>query len=95
MLGELLERTPAALRKLLILEKITIFGGKASFLATRQGYRRSANSAGNRGDMYRKVKVNSAGKRTKGELNHHNKGAEDEERVQLPSLRDGTTVSVA
>ena len=34
-------------------------------------------------------------KRPKGELNHHNKGAEDEERVQLPSLRRRTTVSVA
>ena len=91
----MLERTPAALRKLLILEKITIFVEKAPFLATRQGYRRSANSAGNCGDMYRKVKENSTRKRPKGELNHHNKGAEDEERVQLPSLRDRTTVSVA
>ena len=95
MLGELLERTPAAFRKLLILKKMTIFGGNASFLATRQGYRRSANSTGNRGDMYRKVKADSTQKQPKGELNHHNKGAEEEERAQLPSLRDGTTVSVA
>ena len=95
MLGELLERTPAAFRKLLVLEEITIFGEKAPFLATRQVYRRSANSAGNCGDMYRKVKVRGTRKRPKGELNHHNKGAEDEERVQLPSLRRRTTVSVA
>jgi hypothetical protein len=56
VLGELLERTPAAFRKLLILEKITNFEEKAPFLATRQVYRGSANSAGNCGDMYRKVK---------------------------------------
>ena len=90
-----MERTPAALRKLLILEKITIFVEKALFLATRKGHRRSANSAGNCGDMYRKVKARSTRKRPKGELNHHNKGTEDEERVQLSSLRDRTTVSVA
>jgi hypothetical protein len=95
VLGELLERTPAAFRKLLILEKITNFEEKAPFLATRQVYRGSANSAGNCGDMYRKVKADSTRKRPKGELNHHNKGAEDEERVQLPSLRRRTTVSVA
>ena len=42
--------------------------------------------------MYRKVKARGTEKRLKGELNHHNKGAEDEERVQLPSLRRRTTV---
>ena len=82
-----MERTPAAFRKLPILEKITIFGEKALILATRQGYRRSANSARNCGDMCRKVKACGTRKRPKGELNHHNKGAEDEERGQLPSLK--------
>ena len=37
--------------------------------------------------MYRKVKARGTRKRPKGELNHHNKGAEDEERGQLPSLK--------
>ena len=83
----LLERTPAAFRKLLVLEERTIFVEKAPFLATRQVYRRSTNSTGNCGDMYRKVKANSTKKRPKGELNHHNKGTEEEERAQLPSLK--------
>ena len=37
--------------------------------------------------MCRKSKQRSTEKRPKGELNHHNKGAEDEERGQLPSLK--------
>ena len=95
MLGELLERTPAAFKKLLVLEEITIFVEKAPFLVTRQVYRRSANSAGNWAIGTGKSKKTGTEKRPKGELNHHNKGAEDEERVQLPSLRRRTTVSVA
>ena len=72
MLGELLERTPAAFRKLLVLEEITVLGEKAPFLATRQVYRRSANSAGNCGIVYRKVKAEKYRKRLRGELNYCN-----------------------